>query len=196
MFSRISQLGKNLSEEFESVVNAANRPPNANGTSGAGNRDGAKQQRKDSGSMTSAFETLKSNANILNQSTPEPGALEVVFTSAQGSDHDDRESNEAQEAKEGAENSDDHEANTTGDSVDAKDPGGTNDSKAEPKANELKSIGNPDPKPNESKAKSEPSQPEIPISKEISSKLRKFRKYEEKYPGTCKIGEIFPLPRP
>jgi hypothetical protein len=148
MFSRISQLGKNFTEELEAVVNR----PNA-GTSGNGN-----PQHKESASMTSAFQTLKSNAKLLNSDTPEPGALEVVFDSNQ-------ETPAKSEKNEGSDSDSKKEKSDTKEVVDP--------SKSEPEKGASLAA--------DSKAGTET----MALSKDITSKLRKFKKYEEKYPGMC-----------
>lgn len=143
-------------------MNSANKAnSNTNATTG---KDAAKQPKRDT-SMTSAFNTLKSNAKILSQETPEPGALEVVFSSNQ---------EEAKETLNGTDESKPDQESTS------------EDPKAEPEVTD---------KPTEKEDASESKKPEsnvssetepasdAAISKEVASKLRKFKKYEEKYPG-------------
>lgn len=145
------------------MVNSANKA-NSNANASAG-KDGAKQAKRDT-SMTSAFNTLKSNAKILSQETPEPGALEVVFI------------NNQEEAKETLNDTDDSKPDQ--------------ESKFEdPKAEEAEATDKPaekeyasEVKQSESNVASEPEPAsDVAISKEVASKLRKFKKYEEKYPG-------------
>lgn len=116
MFSRISKLGKNISDEFESVVT---KTPSSSRSSSY-NRlsiNGA--------SMAAAFEALKS-------SSPEPTVLDASLPA----DH-----NESDHFLEPIEDDKLH-----------------------------------DTEHDES----------IVLSRDISSKLRKFKKYEEKYPGMFK----------
>lgn len=119
--------------------------------------------------MSSAFQTLKSNAKILNQQTPEPGALEVVFN-AQGSD------NEAVSSTNDPEPTEDTSKSATESAEGQAEKPELNGSSKEAKSTEQKSsepTSTPETKKND----------EVPISREIASKLRKFKKYEEKYPG-------------
>lgn len=163
MFSRITQIGKNISEEFESVVNSTNRPASSNGS----DKSGSNVKRADSGSMASAFQTLKTNAKILNQQTPDPGALEVVFNSNQSSSDNEA----AKNLTSGAENP---------------EPPAATESNAEntdlPESNGSTKVPEFVEKPNAEPQDAKKSD-EVHTSKEIASKLRKFRKYEEKYPG-------------
>lgn len=147
------------------------RPQSRNASSSGGNSPAAangKQRpdsRSDSGNnnnMQSAFSTLKKNADVLSSQTPEPGQLEVIFNSE---DHPLSES-----------------TNAGGDA--AKKDGDT-------EGKEPESQSAPDQKETEKQQQQEPkvapappaNSDEVPVSKEIASKLRKFRKYEEKYPG-------------
>lgn len=98
MFSRISQLGKNISGEFESAVKPT-RPhvdtgsakdygdldsPNGNGSRSSTPRLRKRfslqlgtSQRAVSTPITSALETLKGNASLLNHKTPDPAFLDA-----------------------------------------------------------------------------------------------------------------------
>lgn len=145
MFSRISQLGKNFTEELEAVVN---RPNSANSGNGS--------PQQESASMTSAFQTLKSNAKLLSSDTPEPGALEVVFDSNQ----------DTPPKSDKTEGNDNDSKTEKSDAKEAADP-----SQSEP-------VKSASPAP-DSKAGTET----MALPKDITSKLRKFKKYEEKYPG-------------
>jgi hypothetical protein len=144
MFSRISQIGKNITDELENVVNAANsrqasgsRPNNANGTGEVK----AQNQMK----------LLEKNAHILERQTPEPSSLELE----QGEEDEQLEkeavNEDAKDDGEKVENSSSIAPQKASDDVDtvfATTDGG-----------------------------------QIELPKEIVSKLKKFNKYEEKYPG-------------
>lgn len=108
--------------------------------------------------MSSAFQTLKSNAKLLNSDTPEPGAMEVVFDS-------------------------NFDSETSTEKVKSND----SDKKLEtPEVQESADAGKSDlSKPASPASISKLEADTVVLPKEIVSKLRKFKKYEEKYPGMC-----------
>lgn len=178
MFSRISQIGKNLSDEFESVVNnksnnSSSSRPSSRSASSSGQDAKRLDGRPDSASMQTAFTTLKNNAKLLNSQTPEPGQLEVVFNSEEGAgDGDDERPDSEAKTKEKLINE--------GKGESAGEANKSNDGASAAKEHlppPTEASGDATPSPSSQKNN------DVHISKEIASKLRKFRKYEEKYPG-------------
>lgn len=141
MFSKISQLGKNISDELESVVNKPSSRSVSDSSifvNGSGNTNSSR-------SKPAGFETLVKNAALRNQSKSDLTALNVSSLNTDPESLDQPGSNEI---------------TTPADQY--------NDSSSTMELQSQHSIDHED---------------DIPLGKNISSKLRKFKKYEEKYPG-------------
>jgi hypothetical protein len=119
MFSRISQLSKNITEEIEQVVNAGHKSPSSRA-------QGSEQAHH------GPTKLLEKNAHLLESQTPEPSSMEIESEVAtrEGTPTPDQE--------------------TSGVGDDTKTANGSQD--------------------------------EVELPREVIQKLKKFAKYEEKYP--------------
>lgn len=190
MFNRLSQLGKSLADELENAVKPATEP-NSNTSSRPNTPSGPKtrQPRGSDGEPTSinskkAFDTLRANASLLNTQTPDPGSLDVT-----SEPHEDVKASATPESADTSNGN----AKETGDDT----TNGTADSAETEPASEEPTDKNPaSNKPDEDSTVQPVSGKTVVIDgftvpKEIGPKLRKFKKYEAKYPSKWDLYELF-----
>lgn len=150
MFSRISQLGKNITEEFEQAVSGGRNPQ-------SGSRD-SKGQRQ----TVSPAVIVERNAHLMKSNTPDPATMEMPESDTKapsGTESPAAASRASEDAKE--ERSADTERDGTREGTPAQ---ATESGRASGEKGADDNSGNAE------------------LPKEIQAKLRKFAKYEDKYP--------------
>lgn len=159
MFSRISQFGKNITDEFENVVNSGR------GDSGPGsNRQGVRSPANAPANVNSTqgqIKILNKNAHLLGSQTPDPSTLEVQEPTQQN-DGSDKPEDDGDAAKKETDGDDSRPSSSL--SQPSSEPSTTADNCSAENPNKSGGEGT-----------------ELP--REIVQKLKKFNKYEEKYPG-------------
>lgn len=146
MFSRISQLGKDI----ENAVT------------------------KTDSTLSNAFQTLKSNKDVLNHKTPEAKNLEIVFDANEQNAQSGSRSSETNEARPSSESSDK--------SMKTTDVEASNFEKSQ-----LEEKGGDSKETEQSKISKFGTVSFADLPKEIQSKLKRLDKYEKKYPGMILI---------
>jgi hypothetical protein len=163
MFSRISQFGKNITDEFENVVNSGR------GDSGPGsNRQGVRSPSNAPANVNSTqgqIKVLNKNAHLLGSQTPDPSSLEVQEPTQQNNGPDKTEDDGDTSKKE-----------TEGD--DSRPSSGL----SQPNSEQSTTADN-GPAENTNKIGGDG----MELPREIVQKLKKFNKYEEKYPGVLDL---------
>lgn len=162
MFSRISQFGKNITDEFENVVNSGR---GESGPSQGSNRQGVRSPANgpaDVNSTQGQIKILNKNAHLLGSETPDPSTLEVQEPSQRNNGPDKPEDNNGDKAKKETEGDDSRPSSSL--SQPNSEPSTTTESGAGDNSNKSAGDG-------------------MELPREIVQKLKKFNKYEEKYPG-------------
>lgn len=173
MFNSIQKLTKGLADEFEHAIknvgdtSSANQRQQRQPTNAADSTSSGQPSK----GVSKAFDTLKANAGILSTQTPDPDSLDI-----HSSPRPETPSKELspQPSSHPTETTDSNQSTTNSST---QEHGDTSDS------------NHPDSEPNKD-AQAAPPNPVNTVEydgfivpREIVPKLRKFKKYEAKYPG-------------
>lgn len=207
MFNKLQQLGKTLTDEIEHAVKSVNDQSQQRPNAGPSSTAARSQQRQGpAASSTSnsqrsaantkktvaqAFDTLKANAAVLHEQTPDPDSLDITLndSASRPGTPQAKAVGDVPPADKDA-SSPDTKSATEDQQADGSSAPNKDDSSEAPVASSSSSTAETLVADSALKSSGETVQIDgLAVPKELLPKLRKFKKYEAKYPGMLKTEE-------